>query len=102
MRLIDADRLNAVVNETLETLVMLPVFSLQEVHLKTAFQTLTDMINNAPTIDAVPVVRCKDCRYSDDYYIDGGCYCKHPEQGMRYIGTNWNWYCADGERKEDE
>ena len=61
-----------------------------------------EFINDAPTIDAVPVVRCKDCRYSDDYYNDGGCYCKHPEQGMRCIGTNWNWYCADGERKDDE
>ena len=58
-------------------------------------------INIAQTIDAVPVVRCKDCRYSDDYYNDGSCYCKHPEQGMRYIGTNWNWYCADGEREDD-
>lgn len=59
-------------------------------------------VNWQPTIDAVPVVRCKDCKYSDDYYNDGSCYCKHPEREMWHIGTNWNWYCADGERKEKE
>lgn len=25
-------------------------------------------IDEAPTIDAVPVVRCKDCMYADSYY----------------------------------
>lgn len=59
-------------------------------------------INTAPTIDAVPVVRCKDCRYSDDYYNDGCCYCKYSEHEMRYIGTDWNWYCAGGERRDDQ
>lgn len=62
---------------------------------------LLAVIYQQPTIDAVPVVRCKDCRYSDDYYNDGSCCCKHPERGMRYIGTDWNWFCADGERKEE-
>lgn len=95
-RYIDADRLNAVVNETLETLVMLPVFSLQEVHLKTAFETLTDMINNAPTVDAVPVVRCGECKY----YEAENHNCLDE---MAYSRT-WceNDYCSFGERKDDE
>jgi hypothetical protein len=25
-------------------------------------------INKAPTVDAVPVIRCKDCRYWDGYF----------------------------------
>lgn len=25
-------------------------------------------VDNAPTIDAVPVIRCKDCMYADSYY----------------------------------
>lgn len=50
-------------------------------------QLLTRMISNAPTIDAVPVVRCKDCKHRgydvcpmwhDEYTYDdddGGDYC---------------------------
>lgn len=40
-----------------------------------------------PTVDAVPVVRCKDCRR---YYANGGA-C---EQVLS------DWFCADGERKK--
>ena len=51
----------------------------------------TDVANlllHAPTVDAVPVVRCKDCKYfktqlceNEDNYDD--------------------WFCADGERKDE-
>ena len=40
-------------------------------------------IEDAPTIDAVPVVRCKDCRK--------WCICHKSD----------DYYCADGERRED-
>ena len=49
-----------------------------------------------PTIDAVPIVRCKDCKHRDPE--DGRCDSGH--------GIRWNlprpddWFCADGERKE--
>lgn len=50
------------------------------------------IMNNAPTVDAVPVVRCKDC----DFYQDD-CSC-----GLN--GGAW-WapvdYCSCGERMED-
>ena len=55
------------------------------------------LIDRAPTIDAVPVVRCKDCirRYDTDecpmcFLIEGN-YCEY---------TNENGYCDRGERKE--
>ena len=52
-------------------------------------------VNKAPTIDAVPVVRCKDCRYTIDRK-DGtyGCYI--------YLGCDFNLtdFCSYGERKE--
>lgn len=57
---------------------------------------LLRMINDAPTIDAVPVVRCKDCKFGvvdgTKYFcrIDGGIWC------------DGNWFCANGERREDE
>lgn len=57
------------------------------------------MIDNAPTVDAVPVVRCKDCKYSVDEYADGECYCNY-ENDLRYI-KDWDHYCAWAERKEE-
>lgn len=44
-------------------------------------------IDDAPTIDAVEVVRCKDCKF---YYANGGDTCI----------TEPDWFCADGERRE--
>ena len=40
------------------------------------------------TIDAVPVVRCKDCKHR---FEDSWC---------EYVDDNDNFYCARGERKE--
>lgn len=48
------------------------------------FTTATE-INNAPTIDAEPVVRCKDCKFWDE--------CDELDE---------NGYCHHGERKDDE
>ena len=41
----------------------------------------------SPTIDAVSVVRCKDCKWR---YPDGNC---------DYGNKDGDWFCADGERK---
>lgn len=49
---------------------------------------IPNIINNQQTIDAVPVVRCKNCINR-----------KHCEIIWRLDG---DWYCADGERKEGE
>ena len=46
-------------------------------------------IEQAPTIDAVPVVRCKECKHR---FEDSWC---------EYVDDNDNFYCARGERKED-
>ena len=65
----------------------------------TFFDTLIPCVNRAlddsPTIDAVPVVRCKDCKYHEDEEI-GMVYCPNVIGG--WVGENW--FCADGERKE--
>lgn len=53
------------------------------------------MILDAPTVDAVKVVRCKDCKH---YLFDDfdGCYvCM---QLSKYVKTDF--WCAYGERKE--
>ena len=56
---------------------------------------LIELIEKAPTIDAVPVVRCKDCKHHEDEKI-GMVYCRN-----KFCGWVWkNWFCADGELKE--
>ena len=57
------------------------------------------LVDETPTIDAVEVVRCKDCMYSVDYYNDGDCNCRRPGRVMEWIGKDWNFYCAAGRRK---
>lgn len=47
------------------------------------------------TVDAVPVVRCKDCKYHEDEEI-GMVYCPNAFGGW----VRENWFCADGKRKE--
>jgi len=51
----------------------------------------------APTVDAVEVVRCKDCRFFEDEDYYGNCYCE--EWGNI---TNANGYCHDAKRRTDE
>lgn len=49
-------------------------------------------IDAQTTIDAVPVVRCKDCKWFGGKYND---YCFRDE--YNHAG---DWFCADGERRE--
>ena len=59
-------------------------------------------IDNAPTVDAVPVVRCKDCKHyliADEF--EGGkrymCEVNH----FSYINSDGDMrYCSYGERKD--
>ena len=54
-----------------------------------------------PTADAVPVVRCKDCKFSDWYtdpYGEHRCYCM--EHGS--AGHTEKDFCSYAERGTDE
>ena len=49
------------------------------------------------TVDAVPVVRCRDCKQGEIYDPD------FPDEYYCHEGCGWNkgdFYCAYGERKE--
>lgn len=61
------------------------------------------LIVDAPTIDAVPIVRCKDCRYAHMTY-GGECkYCDFwQEDGGEALYLPGDFYCAAGERKVKE
>ena len=46
-------------------------------------------IDNAPTVDAVPVVRCKDCRKFKTY-------------SCRMVASGYDDFCSYGERKDGD
>ena len=63
----------------------------------TAIRLICTAVNQAPTIDAVPVVRCRDCKYR---FQNNG----HSRDGCPIIDSNiWmgdDSFCSYGERKE--
>ena len=64
-------------------------------------------LKKQPTVDAVEVVRCKDCKYYCQDKING-VICRHPELDFdiecydHWINTNPDDFCSYGERKEGE
>ena len=84
MRLIDADAAKLTVNDYV-------MFRCQ----RGGLVDVVEFLNDKPTVDAVEVVRCKDCIYSYEefsfIYCTFGPYgdCKVPSQ----------FYCAEGKRK---
>ena len=57
-------------------------------------------INDAPTVDAVPVVRCKDCKYrtKDTRWTRAG-FCGRRGAGDCFAAPP-EGYCSYGEREE--
>ena len=56
-----------------------------------------------PPVDAVPVIRCKDCKY---YRADGDCWHEWDNAGRIYYQSiinepNPDDYCSRAERKEE-
>lgn len=84
MKLIDADNLTK--NLTYD-IANHPIHG----NFKITMASVRAAISNAPTVDAVPVVRCKDC------VSHGNCLT---EDTFR-IASIENPYCCGGKRKED-
>lgn len=86
MRLIDADTLIAHLKKD-------PLFGLVEQY------GISGVIEAQPTVDAVPVIRCKDCvefrRWDDEC---GECYDGLADGGM----VRADGYCYAAERKKDD
>lgn len=80
MRLIDAHKLLDNIETNKETVDIVDI---------------VESIIMSPTVDAVPVIRCKDCKHwqCDDYES----YCD--ELGI--FGTDMNSYCSYAKRKEE-
>lgn len=86
MRLIDADRLIDEFEDTIGNPISRTRLKLQ--------------VQNQPTVDAVEVVRCIDCKWcSEDYDTDGNVpywTCKNWD-----CGTDADGFCHEAERKND-
>ena len=96
MRLIDAEALGiGVANETI----------FKEREYTHGWNAAIKIIDNAPTIDAVPVVRCKDCKYYRyGKYFTGVKFCQRLPYYAAEGGLNTadDGFCSCGERKEGE
>lgn len=112
-KLIDADALPKLLDaEYKQTMKLIQE---GEKHLDTLAEGFTEAIcivkYIAPTVDAVPVVRCKDCKYGEAYYrMDGtkGIYCHCPHAILHYgIGSIFTPvrgaldFCSYGQRAEE-
>ena len=97
MRLIDADRLNKPIYAEEDNITGSGMSYDEICGYNDGIDIAWNKIDQAPTIDAVPVVRCKDCirRYDTDE-----CPMCFLIEGKYYEYTNENGFCDCGERKE--
>ena len=72
-----------------------------EISEVSAWESHKEAIERVSAVDAVPVVRCKDCKHS--YFASN----RAPDErcwmcGKHGIEITTDWFCADGERRESE
>lgn len=60
-------------------------------------EDVLESMDDQPTVDAVPVIRCKDCkfRYWDDWLEEYFCQCY-----AEYMQVLPDDFCSNAERKE--
>lgn len=70
-------------------------------HLRTEepHKSIKEALSRVPNIDAVPVVRCKDCKWCEKSSVTDMCICTHK---FGLIDPILDDYCSYGERREDE
>lgn len=69
------------------------------------------VIKGLPSVDAVPVVRCAECKYCFDWGSDpmepydgeSEWYCERWDKETSAYGTDpYRFYCEDGERRDED
>lgn len=93
MRLIDADELNKTLGIDSDSCSTCSWGYRGRCSRGCDFEDACCAIEDAPTIDAVPVVRCEKCKWNDKHDKR----CKVWNHGVLSIG-----YCYRGEEREDE
>lgn len=56
-----------------------------------------DLVNKISAVDAVPVVRCKDCQYVVETWSSSARYCMFSHMSIRPDD-----FCSCGERKDGD
>ena len=90
-RLIDADKLG--IGKANREVFTVPEYA-------DGWNSAVELIENAPTVDAVEVVRCKDCKHTDNSVYKNPQYQEWCSRVGCWVDSDW--YCADGERRSDE
>ena len=96
VRLIDANLLRAVLLEYLESTHGITEFTFENCY---PYWIFAKAIKSSPTVDAVPVVRCKDCKHykqnpwSKEENMMCMCWCD-------WLATDPDDFCSYGERRE--
>lgn len=67
-------------------------------HYTTGYSDAVSAVENFPSADAVPVVRCKDCRWRGREECAMFCRC---ECGEQHTWETDNDFCSYGERREE-
>ena len=97
-RLIDANALDERFDKRVEWL-RLDVHDQYSLGLYHGAVTDKDLINEMPTVDAVEVVRCKDCKHAWIHPC-GYVYCHMDGRNAYEMTFNLDSFCSYGERKE--
>lgn len=66
---------------------------------RTIFDEALDCVDEQPTVDAVRVIRCKDCKYYSYGTVEGKHLCMSVK--YRFTPTAEDEWCSRAERKEE-
>ena len=64
-----------------------------------AFESIIECLKQEPTVDAVEVVRCRDCKHAWIHPC-GYVYCHRDGRNAYEMTFNLDSFCSYGERKE--
>ena len=88
-RLIDANAIEAKIEKSFRNLIA----NQSRPDLAAALSYVGDLIIEAPTVDALEVVRCKDCKHCSVDTMFGSCWCHG-------FSVKLDHFCSYGERRE--
>lgn len=98
-RLISADKAKEVLKHLLYETAMNNDIDIAEIYEDIIENRLDTWIELIPTVDAVEVVRCKDCKYCDIGSYRGNCNLWDDGYGAL---VSMDDFCSQGERRKDE
>ena len=98
MRLIDADALAKAFRDLAESVAYIQK---DRTYWSESLISAAEEVDDTPTIDAVPVVRCKDCKHFKTMNLFGNVeFCDRTgEEIERWLMVGAEDFCSRGERK---